>query len=150
MTLMLLDATIREEAAADTEPQSTPALNVRPARGATFRDRFCEAFGCPDASFEMEVLERALPPLHKALFRAIHGLRPRHFNGDAHAIARLGSATTQDEFTTGIGSVQYSFRQDHPVLRSLCRTRVSGKRLLQLYHTAFSPHGAKVARNYFA
>ena len=132
---MLLQS-MRPEKAGD-ELQLPEARVTRPDRPATFREKFCAAFACPEENFERELLKRALPPVHKVLCRAIQCLRPRHFQRDVHAIARLGSATTSDEFTTGIESVQYSFRQEHPVLRTLCRTRVSGKRLLRLYTTVF-------------
>jgi hypothetical protein len=97
----------------------------------SFRENYCERFGCPLEDFENRVFWRSLYRRSLPLSLVVHLTNRRHFELDLQTIRQLGVCRGTQEFRAELESFRYDYRMRGGVLRRL-RVRVSGKRLMAL------------------
>ena len=97
----------------------------------TFRESFCERFGCPPEGFEERVFWRCLYRRSLPLALLVYFVHRDYFALDLLTIRQLGVARSAQEFRGELESFRYEYRMRGGILRNL-RVRVSGKRLMGL------------------
>ena len=97
----------------------------------SFRENYCERFGCPLEAFENRVFWRCLYRRSLPLSLVVHLTNRRHFELDMQTIRQLGVCRSTQEFRAELESFRYDYRMRGSLLRQL-RVRVSGKRLMAL------------------
>jgi hypothetical protein len=97
----------------------------------SFRENYCERFGCPLEDFENRVFWRSLYRRSLPLSLVVHLTNRRHFELDLQTIRQLGVCRGTQEFRAELESFRYDYRMRGGLLRRL-RVRVSGKRLMAL------------------
>jgi len=97
----------------------------------TFRESFCERFGCPPENYEKQVFWRCLYRRSLPLAWLIYLVRRKHFDLDLQTIRQLGVCRSPQEFRAELESFRYEYRSRGGMLRQI-RVRVSGKRLIGL------------------
>jgi hypothetical protein len=95
----------------------------------TFRESFCERFGCPPEAFERRVFWRCLYRRSLPLSLVVYLVNRNYFALDLQTIKQLGVARSLQEFRGELESFRYEYRMRGGLLRNL-RVRVSGKRLM--------------------
>jgi hypothetical protein len=99
----------------------------------TFRERFCEYYGCSDESFASVALGKFLYPpwsiLAPVLLKALPGL----FRTDLRIVQQLGYVTSRDALLSEVRELHadYVRNRDFGVARRFFRLRLSGSRILQ-------------------
>jgi hypothetical protein len=106
----------------------------------TFRESYCERFGCPAEAFENRVFWRCLYRRSLPLAWLVHLLNRPHFELDRQTIRQLGVTRSPQEFRSELEAFRYEYRMRGGFLRQL-RVRVSGKRLVALLREVCPPVG---------
>jgi hypothetical protein len=99
----------------------------------SFREIYCERFGCPSEDFERRVFWRCLYRRSLPLSLLVHWLNRKHFELDLQTIRQLGVCRSTQEFRSELESFRYEYQMRGGFLRQF-RVRVSGKRLTGLLH----------------
>jgi hypothetical protein len=97
----------------------------------SFRENYCERFGCPLEDFENRVFWRCLYRRSLPLSLVVYLTHRKHFELDLQTIRQLGVCRGTQEFRSELESFRYDYRMRGGLLRRL-RVRVSGKRLMAL------------------
>jgi len=105
----------------------------------TFRESFCERFGCPPEEYEKRVFWKCLYRRSLPLAVLVHMFKRPFFNLDLQTIRQIGFARNTQEFRTELENFRYDYRMQGGLLR-LLRVRVSGKRLMALLRSVAPPH----------
>ena len=106
----------------------------------TFRETYCDRFGCPADAFEKRVFWRCLYRRSLPLAWLVHLLNRQYFDLDLQTIRQLGVSRSAQEFRGELEAFRYEYRMRGGLFRKL-RVRVSGKRLVALLRETCPPVG---------
>src|ERR1043165_1650951 len=76
----------------------------------TFRESFCERFGCPPEAFERRVFWRCLYRRSLPLSLVVYLVNRNYFALDLQTIKQLGVARSLQEFRGELESFRYEYR----------------------------------------
>ncbi len=97
----------------------------------TFREMFCERWGCSADAFERRVFWQCLHRRSLPLAALVYAFHRKYFELDLQTIRQLGVSRSPQEFRAELESFRYEYRSRGGFLRQI-RVRVSGKRLITL------------------
>lgn len=114
-----------------------------PARIAarTFKNAFCECYGCPDERFQEELFWKCLSPLDRALARLVHAIWPDYFFSDMDYLRLIGEAPNATRFWRLCNEIRYDMSLNDRWLRRNLHLRISGLRLIRVYEEIVSRKG---------
>lgn len=107
---------------------------MRPGGKPSFRELFCEEFGCSDRDFEKKIFWMGLFPVARPLAFLISIFRPSYFDLDFGALKSLGNLREEASCRHQAEGFKGNYRGfgSHTALRRRLLVRVSGRRLLQI------------------
>jgi hypothetical protein len=97
----------------------------------TFRESFCERFGCAPDAFESRVFWRCLYRRSLPLAMLVYAVKRSYFALDFQTIRQLAVVRTDQEFRAELEAFRYEYRMRGRLFQGL-RVRISGKRLIAL------------------
>ena len=97
----------------------------------TFREKFCDRFGCPPEAFERRVFWRCLHRRTLPLALIVYLIHRQHFAHDLQTIRQAGLCRSPEEFRSELEAFHYESRMRGGLLRNL-KVRLSGRRLMDL------------------
>jgi hypothetical protein len=98
----------------------------------TFRNLFCERFGCSEEAFESAVFSRCLYPHARPMADLLRRWAPGYFRDDLEMLRQLGSVGSSAELNWELSNYFYQKRADQGFLRRVGRVRLSRRRLRRL------------------
>lgn len=98
----------------------------------SFREAFCEYYGCPAQRFVPVAARKALPWRVRVLRPLIVLLHPEHFRMDFELIERVGDARSWSECTAALGAFSSNNKLRGGFGRNTVKLRASGRRLSRL------------------
>lgn len=98
----------------------------------SFKEAFCEHYGCPEQRFVPVAARKALPVRVRLLRPLILMLHPEHFRLDFEFMERVGSARSWSEVNAAMGAFSSNNRLRGGFYRNTVKLRASGRRVSRL------------------
>lgn len=111
----------------------------------SFRESFCEKYGCPPERFVRLATRKCLPWRVRLLRPLILLLHPDHFEMDFEFIERAGNSMSWSEIHGTIGAFDSNNRLRGGFYRNRLKLRASGKRLSRLVRRIVGNNGSSGA-----
>lgn len=98
----------------------------------SFKDRFCEHYGCPEERYVPVAARKALPWRVRVLRPLILMFHPDHFRMDFELLERVGSAQSWSEVNAALGAFNCNNRLCGGFYRNTAKLRASGRRVSRM------------------
>lgn len=112
----------------------------------SFREAFCERYGCAPKDFEHQVLRRTLHYRSILLATVIRTVRPDFFELELRTLGYLGNARSSEEFRAEVATYRSDYRRRGGFFRNICAVRLSGQKLMNLAVAVTVPSESGPAR----
>ena len=95
----------------------------------TFREAYCQHYGCPAEQFELDLLLRCMTPMHRTVAQWVMRWRPEFYRFELRRLTQAGNVT-QVKHLYDIASDFADPRRDVDYIRYMFGIRPSGRLLV--------------------